>query len=71
METLFSEFVSYISTLQQHGFSQVACCFSDVLAQLSFWNHVQNKKSKKMHLINQQILRDKLCLPHLVSEHIW
>lgn len=48
METLFSEFVSYISTLQQHGFSQVACCFSDVLAQLSFWNHVQNKKKAKI-----------------------
>lgn len=69
METLFSELFSYISTLQQHGFSQVAYCFSNVLAQLSFWNYVQNKKRKNMYLINQQILR--LCLPHLVSEHIW
>lgn len=47
METLFSEFFFYISTLQQHGFRQMACCFSNVLAQLSFWNYVQNKKTPK------------------------
>lgn len=50
METLFSEFFSYISTLQQQSFRQLACCFFNVLAQLSFWNYVQNKKKEKYAL---------------------
>lgn len=54
METLFSLNFSLVilhfRTSQQHAFREVACCFSDLLAQLSFWNYVQNKQSKKYAL---------------------
>lgn len=56
MKSLFSLNFSFLHfpTNQQHTLSEVAFCFSDLFAQLSFWNYVQNKQSRNMHWNNHK-----------------
>lgn len=65
MESLFSLNSSLVllhfPTSQQHTASEVAFCFSDLFAQLCFWNYIQNKQGKNIHGTNHQKLR--LTLP--------